>query len=91
MIVCFLPHKSIVVRCISSIYFFLIQQQPPELEQSQVGSVPRNSPLIMPAAQPTPDFTVIAAVEQFIAQAPHSIQKSLRLMNAFFSFTINTA
>jgi hypothetical protein len=45
----------------------------------------------MPAAHPTPDLTVTAPVEQFMAQAPHSIQKSLFVMNAFFSFIVNTA
>ena len=67
------------------------QQHPPDPEQSQVGSVPRNIPLIIPAAQPTPDFTVTAPAAQFMAQAPHSIQKSLYGMNAFFSFIIKTS
>jgi hypothetical protein len=30
----------------------------------------------MPAAQPTPDFTLIAFIGQFLEQAPHSMQRS---------------
>jgi hypothetical protein len=56
-----------------------------------VGSVPRSHPVMTPAAHPTPDLTVIALVGQFMVQAPHSIQRSLLRMNAFFSFIINTA
>jgi hypothetical protein len=52
------------------------QQSLPEPVQSQVGSVPRNNPVITPNAHPTPDLTVIASEGQFIAQAPHSIHKS---------------
>jgi hypothetical protein len=36
------------------------QQLLPE-SQLQAGSVPRIKPLIIPAAQPTPDFTVMAS------------------------------
>jgi len=43
-------------------------------EQPHVGSVLLRIPLIMPAAQPTPEFTEIAPGGQFRAQAPHSIQ-----------------
>jgi hypothetical protein len=60
---------------------FEYQQDPPE-SQSHVGSVPRMIPLMIPAAQPTPDFTVIAPSGQFFAQAPHSMQKSLRRITA---------
>jgi hypothetical protein len=45
-----------------------------EPEQSHVGSVFLRIPFIIPAAQPTPDFTVIAPGLQFNAQAPHSMQ-----------------
>jgi hypothetical protein len=45
----------------------------------------------MPAAHPTPDFTVMASVAQFMAQAPHSIHKSLWRMDDFFSFMVKTA
>lgn len=41
--------------------------------------------LIIPAAQPTPESTVIALTGQLSAQAPHSIQASRSLMVAFFS------
>jgi len=60
-------------------YFFLnhrsVQQQFEfESEHPQVGSEFLNIPLIIPAAQPTPELTVTACVGQFIAHAPHSIQ-----------------
>ena len=45
----------------------------------------------MPVAHPTPDFTVMAWVEQFMAQAPHSMQESLCCNDAFLSFMIITA
>jgi hypothetical protein len=56
----------------------LIVQQHVDLEseQPQVGSVLFKIPLIIPAAQPTPELTVIAFTWQFNAQAPHSMQKS---------------
>jgi len=57
----------------------ILYQQPPE-PQSQVGSVPRSNPLMMPAAHPTPDLTVTAPVEQFIAQAPHSIINAIHVI-----------
>ena len=42
----------------------------------QEGSVPVSMPLMMAAAQPTPEFTVIAPNSQFKAQAPHSMRRS---------------
>ena len=57
---------------------------------SHVGSVLRSAPLIIPAAQPTPDFTVIASTGQFIAHAPHSIQTSRSLILALVSAIIKT-
>jgi hypothetical protein len=57
---------------------FLLQynQQQFELvsEHPQVGSVFFRIPLMIPAAQPTPEFTDIACTGQLIEQAPHSIQ-----------------
>jgi hypothetical protein len=49
-------------------------QEGPDSEHPQVGSEFLSIPLIIPAAQPTPDLTVIACNWQFNAQAPHSIQ-----------------
>ena len=46
------------------------------MAQPHVGSVPWSAPNIIPAAQPTPDFTEIASVGQFLSHAPHSIQAS---------------
>ncbi len=48
--------------------------------QSHAGSVLRNAPIIIPAAQPTPDSTEIASAGQFIAHAPHSMQASRSLI-----------
>jgi hypothetical protein len=46
---------------------------------------------MIPAAQPTPDFTVIAPGSQFFAQAPHSMQRSLWRITAFLFSISNTA
>jgi len=54
-----------------------------EEEQSQLGSVPLRRPFIIPAAQPTPDLTLIAPSRQFFSQAPHSMQRS------FFSIMLS--
>jgi hypothetical protein len=69
----------------------LPQQQLPPVSQSQLGSVPRNRPFMIPAAQPTPDFTVMASSGQFFAHAPHSMQKSLWRMTAFLLSISKTA
>lgn len=50
--------------------------------QSQDGSVPRSAPLMTAVAQPTPDWTKMASVGQFMAQAPHSIQASRSTITA---------
>jgi hypothetical protein len=50
------------------------QQLDFESEQPQAGSVFLSIPLIIPAAQPTPELTVIASTGQFNAHAPHSMQ-----------------
>jgi hypothetical protein len=46
--------------------------------------------LIIAAAQPTPEFTLIAPNSQFKAHAPHSMQRSLSVIEAFLLFMINT-
>jgi len=66
------------------------QQQFPEELQSQVGSVPLKIPLMIPAAQPTPDLTVMACSLQFFSQAPHSMQRSLFMIIAFLLTISNT-
>jgi hypothetical protein len=43
-------------------------------EHPQVGSLFLRIPLIIPAAQPTPEFTDIACTGQLSEQAPHSMQ-----------------
>jgi hypothetical protein len=53
--------------------------------QSQEGAPPVIIPLMMAAAQPTPEFTVIAPNSQFMAQAPHSMHKSLFVTAALLS------
>lgn len=47
--------------------------------------------MIYAEAQPTPDSTSIASTGQLIAQAPHSMQRSLSIMQAFPSEMLNTA
>jgi hypothetical protein len=59
--------------------------------QPHVGSPPENIPANMPAAQPTPDFTVMAPEGQFKAQAPHSIHKLRFAIFAFLASITNTA
>jgi hypothetical protein len=56
--------------------YFIIFQQQFELasEHPHVGSEFLNIPLIIPAAQPTPELTVIAFTGQLSSHAPHSIQ-----------------
>jgi hypothetical protein len=49
----------------------------PSVEHPQVGSLFVSAPLIIALAQPTPALTVMAEKEQFLAQAPHSMQASL--------------
>ena len=60
-------------------------------EQSQEGSVFVRIPLIIAAAQPTPDLTVIAPNLQLRAQAPHSIQSSISMILALPLLISNTA
>jgi hypothetical protein len=67
------------------------QQQLPLSLQSQVGSVPLSNPLMIPAAQPTPDLTLMAPSGQFIAHAPHSMHKSLCMMDALLFLISKTA
>jgi hypothetical protein len=45
-----------------------------ESEHPHVGSEFLSNPLIIPAAQPTPELTDMASTGQFNAHAPHSIQ-----------------
>jgi hypothetical protein len=69
-------HKIKIFICIET-YFLKVfnQQQVVSLpEQPQVGSVLFSTPAIMPAAQPTPDFTNNACLGQFSIHAPHSMQ-----------------
>jgi hypothetical protein len=56
----------------------------PSKEQSHEGSELVIIPFRIPAAQPTPDFTEIAPGWQFSAHAPHSIQSSISMIQAFF-------
>jgi hypothetical protein len=60
-------------------------QQLAPLLQSQVGGPPVTMLLMMAAAQPTPALTVIAPNSQFMAQAPHSMQRSLSVIAARLS------
>jgi hypothetical protein len=46
--------------------------------------------LIIAAAQPTPEFTLIAPNSQFMTQAPHSMQRSLSVIEAFLLLMTNT-
>jgi len=69
----------------------LSQLQQEFFEQSQVGSVPRRIPVIIPVAQPTPELTEIASTEQFFAQAPHSIQASKSAIRAFLFSIVKTS
>jgi hypothetical protein len=52
-------------------------------EQPQDGSEFVSIPLIIPAAQPTPDLTDMAAGLQLRAQAPHSMQSLISMILAF--------
>jgi len=65
-------------------------QQHSTSEQPQDGSLPVNQLIMIAAAQPTPAFTSIAFDGQFKAQAPHSMQESLSVMNAFLSVMSKT-
>jgi hypothetical protein len=67
------------------------QQVDPSVEHPHVGSEFLSIPLIIPAAQPTPELTVIACTGQFNAQAPHSMHESLLIMCAFFSESTKTS
>jgi hypothetical protein len=58
--------------------------------QSQDGGPPVIMLLIMAAAHPTPEFTLIAPNSQFFAQAPHSMQRSLSMSAARLSCISNT-
>ena len=49
-------------------------------EQPQVGSPPVNIPFMIAVAHPTPSCTLSAPGSQFLAQAPHSMQRSLSTM-----------
>ncbi len=75
--------------CAGMIEFFGVYSQHAPFVQSQVGSVPVRKPMMTPAAQPTPDSTVIASAGQFVWQAPHSMQASLSAMRAFFESSIS--
>ena len=66
------------------------QQVDESLGQSHVGSVPVRAPLIMPAAHPTPAWTVMASAGQFWLQAPHSMHRFLSVITAFLFFIWNT-
>ncbi len=70
------------------------RQQQPDValpEHSQIGSVPRSAPLIMAVTQPTPAWIEMAAVGQFRAHAPHSMQSSRLAISAFLPTISNTA
>jgi hypothetical protein len=51
--------------------------------QTHDGSEFVRIPLIIAAAHPTPDFTVMAPNWQLSAHAPHSIQSSTSIIRAF--------
>ena len=51
--------------------------------QPQEGFEPESQPERIAAAHPTPGFTEIAFVGQFIAHAPHSMQASRSRIRAF--------
>ena len=54
----------------------------------QEGFEPESQPFRIAAAHPTPGFTEIACVGQFIAHAPHSMQASRSRIRAFLSATV---
>jgi hypothetical protein len=56
-------------------------QQEESFAHSHVDLLPWSAPNIIPAAQPTPDFTEIASEEQFLPHAPHSIQASRTILD----------
>ena len=62
----------------------------PSSEHPQVGSLPVTQLIIIAAAQPVPALTSIADAGQFIAQAPHSMQKSLSQIRALLSLISKT-
>jgi hypothetical protein len=66
------------------------QQLLPVSPQPQEGALPVSIPLMMAAAQPTPEFTLIALNSQFMAQAPHSMHRSLSVTTARLSFIEKT-
>jgi hypothetical protein len=74
-----MPRSLVILRCSA----FLYPQQPSL--QSQEGALPVIMPLMMAAAQPTPESTVIAPNSQFMAQAPHSMHLSLSVTMARLS------
>jgi hypothetical protein len=59
------------------------------IQQQESLLIPR-AELITAAAHPTPTSTLMAAVGQFIWQAPHSMQASLQMTSAFPDSTANT-
>lgn len=67
-----------------------VQQHPSLPEQSQLGSLPLSQPMITAVAHPTPVSTVTAPAGQFLAQAPHSMQRSLSSIFAFLSLMLKT-
>jgi hypothetical protein len=60
------------------------------LSQPQDGGPPVTMLLMSAVAQPTPEFTEMAPNSQFMAQAPHSMQRSLSVTAARLSRITNT-
>jgi hypothetical protein len=60
------------------------------LSQPQDGGPPVTMLLMSAAAQPTPEFTERAPNSQFMAQAPHSMQRSLSVTAARLPRITNT-
>jgi hypothetical protein len=82
-----LVHASFTLHHVSCILHDLFYpQHPAEVSlQSHVGGPPVTILFMIAAAQPTPAFTVIAPNSQFMAQAPHSMHRSLSVIAARLS------
>jgi hypothetical protein len=61
-----------------------------DFEQPQVGSPPVSIPFMIAVAHPTPSCTRSAPGSQFLAQAPHSMQRSLSTIVALLFSIFST-
>jgi hypothetical protein len=73
---------------IRGLHHVTIYEQQPLLTPRTLCS--RSHSLMIPEAQPTPASTDMALPGQFLAQAPHSMQASASMSEAFLALTANT-